>query len=329
MIYDGLILVEQSIREMIESNLGRTGLLYRLYSRIKSSDSINEKIVRKGYAESGKLIQDVIGLRIMTYFSEDIDVLINYFSSIFTVIDMEYDNPDMTFNPVRINLVCRMPNEQLKEFNTWKSIYQDSFKYIDSTFEIQVRTTLSEGWHEIEHNMRYKCKNEWSSLENESKLLNGIHATLDISDRTLFRLFEEIAYQHYKNMNWTGMLRNKFRLRFNLEPLSPAIVSVFNQNKAVAKRFYKMERNTVINEIIKRDLQLEISFDNIIYLCNYLEVKNEEIFRLTPKPLITHFNNVFLPALPNKENGFISEKDSFYCCSDRLIPACRSSLDRR
>nr|WP_255419996.1 MULTISPECIES: hypothetical protein [Parabacteroides] len=46
--------------------------------------------------------------------------------------------------------------KRLEEFNTWKKRYSESFKNIDSTFKIQVRTTLSEGWHEIEHNMRYK-----------------------------------------------------------------------------------------------------------------------------------------------------------------------------
>lgn len=294
MIYEGLILIEQDIKEMIESNLGRTGLLYRIYSRIKTKDSIDEKIKRKGYAQNGKLVQDVIGLRIMTYFNEDIDVLINYFSSIFDVIDIEHDYPDMNqFSPVRINLVCRMQNEQFKEFNAWKEIYSESFKYIDSTFEIQIRTTLSEGWHEIEHNMRYKCKNEWNSLEEESRLLNGIHATLEISDRTLFRLFEEIAYQHYKSKNWTGMLRNKFRLRFNLNPLSNDISTLFDKDKELVKQFYKLERNSVICEIIKHNLEMDITFDNIIYLCNYLFIQNEDLTRLTPFFLFKRFEKCF------------------------------------
>ncbi|MDH6358681.1 hypothetical protein [Parabacteroides sp. PF5-9] len=294
MIYDGLILIEQDIKEMIEANLGRTGLLYRLYSRIKSADSISDKIKRKGYAQNGKQLQDVIGLRIMTYFSEDIDVLIDYFSTIFDVIGKEHDLLDIhNFNPVRINLVCRMQNEQLKEFNAWKSQYQDSFKYIDSTFEIQIRTTLSEGWHEIEHNMRYKCKNEWSSLEDESRMLNGIHAMLDTSDRTLFQLFEEIAYQHYKQKNWTGMLRNKFRLRFNLEPLSEELIMLFDTHKILAKRFFKIERNTIINKLIKHDLRMEISFDNIIFLCNYLYVRNKTITQLTPDSLLQQLEETF------------------------------------
>jgi len=294
MIYEGLILIEQDLKEMIESSLGRTGLLYRSYSRIKSRESIDDKISRKGYLESGKLIQDVIGLRVMTYFSEDIDVLIDYFSSIFEVIDLERDKMDITsFNPVRINMVCRLQNEQLVEFNAWKERYHESFKYIDSTFEIQIRTTLSEGWHEIEHNMRYKCKNEWQSMEDESLLLNGIHATLETSDRTLFKLFEEIAYQHYKKQNWMGMLRNKFRLRFTLEPLSPDILSLFNSDKELAKSFYKIERNMILQEIIRHDLWMDISFNNIISLCNYLFVKNENITRLTPTSLIVQFQKIF------------------------------------
>jgi len=304
MIYEGLILIEQNVKEIIESNLARTGLLYRIYSRIKQKNSIEEKIQRKGYVQNGKLVQDVIGLRVMTYFNEDIQVLIDYFSSIFDVIDLQYDNLEVNqFNPVRINLVCRMHGELLDEFNVWKNRYSESFKYIDSTFEIQIRTTLSEGWHEIEHNMRYKCKNEWDSLEGESRLLNGIYATLEISDRTLFTLFEDITYQHYKNRNWTGMLRNKFRLKFELTPLSPDILSLFDNNKELAKQYLKMERNSVISNLVCHKLKMNISFDNVVYLCNYLYFNNKELLDITPADLLENFRIVFA----DKPNSNIEE----------------------
>jgi ppGpp synthetase/RelA/SpoT-type nucleotidyltranferase len=294
MIYEGLILIEQNLKAIIESNLARTGLLYRIHSRIKEKNSIEEKIIRKGYKENGKLVQDLIGLRVMTYFNEDIEVLIDYFSSIFDVVDLHHDNPKVNqFEPFMINMVCKLNGELLEEFNTWKNMYKDSFKYIDSTFEIQIRTTLSEGWHEIEHNMRYKCKNEWTSLEDESRLLNGIYATLEISDRTLFSLFEDITYQHYKSKNWTGMLRNKFRLRFELEPLSDDIITIFDKNKKLAKQFLKIERNSVISSLVSHQLTMDISFDNLVFLCNYLFFKNENLTLIAPKNLILHFNEIF------------------------------------
>ncbi|MBB4037755.1 ppGpp synthetase/RelA/SpoT-type nucleotidyltransferase [Dysgonomonas hofstadii] len=294
MIYEGLILIEQNLKTIIESNLARTGLLYRIYSRIKEKNSIEEKIIRKGYKKNGKLVQDLIGLRVMTYFNEDIEVLVDYFSSIFRVIDLHHDSPKVNqFEPFMINIVCQLEGELLKEFNTWKNTYSDSFRYIDSTFEIQVRTTLSEGWHEIEHNMRYKCKDEWTSLEDKSRLLNGIYASLEISDRTLFTLFEDIAYQHYKSKNWAGMLRNKFRLRFELESLSPEIAFVFDKNTELAKQFLKLERNSVLSNLVSYQLAINITFDNIVFLCNYLFFKDEKLEAQTPSDLIKHFNEAF------------------------------------
>lgn len=295
MIYEGLILIEQNLKAIIESNLARTGLLYRMYSRIKEKSSIEEKIIRKKYRENGKLVQDLIGLRVMTYFNEDIDVLVDYFSSIFEVVNLHHDSPKVNqFEPFMINIVCRLEGELLNEFNTWKNTYSDSFRYIDSTFEIQIRTTLSEGWHEIEHNMRYKCKNEWTSLEDESRLLNGIYASLEISDRTLFSLFEDIAYQHYKSRNWIGMLRNKFRLRFELQPLSNDIIAVFDKNKQLAKHLLKIERNAVIGSLVNYQLEMNITFDNLVYLCNYLLFKDKELIKLTPAKLLKHFDEVLM-----------------------------------
>lgn len=293
MIYDSLIFIEQSIKDRVEAKLGRTGLLYRIYSRIKEKGSINEKIDRKGYRNNGKLLQDVIGIRIMTYFTEDINILAHYFSSLFTIVSYEHDSMQVNqFSPVRLNMVCRMEGESLKEFQTWKNKYKESFRYIDSTFEIQIRTTLSEGWHEIEHTMRYKCKEEWDSLENESRFLNGIHATLETSDKTLFSLFDEISYQHYKNKNWMGMLRNKYRLRFEMEHLSDEITEILDNNSECAKQVYKVERSEIIYQFIQNNLHLPITFNNIIYLSNHLYVLNEDLARITPPDIINEFNKI-------------------------------------
>jgi len=292
MIYDGLIFLEQHIKETIDSKLDRTGLLYRLHSRIKDKKSINEKIQRKGYKYNGNLLQDIIGVRIMTYFPEDIEILSDYFSSIFNIVSYKHDQPRINeFNPVRLNLVCKMENELLEEFEMWKSKYKESFRYVDSTFEIQIRTTLSEGWHEIEHTMRYKCKDEWQSLSSESRLLNGIHATLETSDHTLFNLFEEIAYQHYKNKNWMGMLRNKYRLRFDIEPLSEEITTLLNHNRTLAKKLYKVNRNDIIYQLIQNQMGFHITFNNIIYLINYLSIKNKSISQITPQEILNEFQN--------------------------------------
>lgn len=293
-MYPGLELIEKSIREEIESSLKRTGLLYRLFSRIKDTNSIKEKIIRKDYTNSHKLMQDVIGFRITTYFNEDIKILVDYFLNYYEKVDLQYDEPKTNeFNPLRKNLVCRMPKDALNDFNFLKTQYPEEFKLIDSTFEIQFRTTLSEGWHEVEHNMRYKCQNEWTSLYSHSRILNGIYATLETSDHTLISLFENIAYQHYKNHNWAGMLRNKFRLRFELTDLNPKISGLFDKEESIAKSIFRIERCVIIKKIIESKIKMRITFDNIVFLCNYLNLKNDYLFDLTPNILKDDFNFYF------------------------------------
>lgn len=291
MIYSSLIFLEQQVRETIDSKLGRTGLLYRLYSRIKDKESISEKIDRKGYKANGKLLQDIIGVRVMTYFTEDIEILAEHFSSIFKVSSYEHDTPEINeFSAVRLNLVCQMEGNLLKEFEVWKNKYPESFKYIDSTFEIQIRTTLSDGWHEIDHTMRYKCKEEWESLSTESRLLNGIHATLEISDKAMFQLFEEIAYQHYKSNNWMGMLRNKYRLRFEMKTLSTELSELLDNDHDLARQIYKTNRGEIIYRLINSCLHLPITFDNIIYLTNHISIGDDRILDLTPPDILEEFN---------------------------------------
>jgi ppGpp synthetase/RelA/SpoT-type nucleotidyltranferase len=289
---DGLILIERNIKEQIEASLKRTGLLYRLFSRIKGTNSIREKIERKSYETNGKQMQDIIGFRITTYFSDDVNVLVDYFSSCFEKVDLQYDNPDKeVFKPLRKNLVCRMFGGNLQIFNDLKKSYLDDFNLIDSTFEIQFRTTLSEGWHEVDHNMKYKCQNEWK--DSQIRILNGIYATLETSDHALITLFEDNAYQHYKEKNWTGMLRNKYRLRFDLKPLSSEISILLNRDNDLAKHLFKIGRRDIVNQIMNTNIRLKITFDNIVFLCNYLKMKNTEIYGLTPDILKDDFNEYF------------------------------------
>ena len=106
---------------------------------------------------------------------------------------------------------------------------------IDKTFEVQVRTTFSEGWHEVDHDVRYKHKEEWEEHYEFSRELNGIYATLEICDRSMVNLLERLAYKNYKNMQIEAMLRNKFRLRFENPVLSVPLMEVSPERSGSGK----------------------------------------------------------------------------------------------
>ncbi|MCK6612372.1 MAG: RelA/SpoT domain-containing protein [Bacteroidia bacterium] len=292
MIDQSLELIERRLKAQLVQELSRTGLLFRLFSRVKEPTSIKEKFTRKSYSADEKKMQDLVGFRITTYFSDDLKIVVDLCKKLFDVIDLEYDTPKAEeFKPLRKNMVCRMPEEQNGIFQELARASRD-YELIDNTFEIQFRTTLSEGWHEVDHLMRYKCKPDWADLTEESRMLNGIYATLETNDQALKALFDDISYHHYKAKKWEAMLRNKLRLRFNLENLDGEIVNYLNDKPEVGKKLFKLNRNRMINEYINSTLSFPTTFDNWMFFINYAFLQDEFILSKTPDFLMEDFKLV-------------------------------------
>jgi putative GTP pyrophosphokinase len=214
----------RDIGKDIENELQRIGIFYRIFIRAKSDNSITKKLADKGYEKSseGKLLQDVIGIRITLYFNDDLPIVYKALKSRLEFVSETIDETEETvFKPERTNLIFRMNEENAKETNDCVVGYHS---YIDTTFEVQLRTVLSEGWHEVDHDLRYKCKMEWNEHSDISRTFNGVYATLVTSDWSIITIFEQLAYRHYKKQNWIAMLRNKFRLRFIEETIDPRIL---------------------------------------------------------------------------------------------------------
>ncbi|MBQ4821516.1 hypothetical protein [Aquimarina sp. MMG016] len=285
-----LSIIEKSIRESIISELDKIGLLYRVFSRSKDQNSVVDKIDRKikdgkPYSVNGKKMQDVIGIRIVTYFRDDIEIAKKIINDKLEIVDKEIDNLDSTvFKPKRTNIICRFNSENTNTFEELQKIDSSNsfWNLIDNTFELQLRTILSEGWHEIDHSLRYKCKDDWSNYNESERMLNGIYASLETNDIALKNLFQELAYQHFKTKNWEALIRNKFRLKFQLKPLKEDIKLALDKNPDVGKQILKINRNEVLNKISNLENSFPVNLNNTVFLINELFIKDEKIEKLTP-----------------------------------------------
>lgn len=284
-----LQLIEKDICSKIYERLDKVGLLYRTFSRVKDSNSITEKIERKKeegkpYSINGKKIQDIIGIRIVTYFHDDVNLVKKILSSVFKFIDEEIDEIELTvFKPKRTNIICSFDEKQKEIFEDIINVTNNETLCLsDNTFELQLRTILSEGWHEIDHSLRYKTKEEWSKHSEKERLLNGIYANLEVNDLAMKSLFSELAYQHFKEKNWEAMLRNKYRLKFQLIPLKDELRQLLDEDSNLAKQVLKADRGFILDKLSKIDIPLPINFNNIIFFINHIEIKNEKISDLTP-----------------------------------------------
>lgn len=284
---EGKFILKQ-IENDIDEILRNSRMFYKMFTRIKSPESILSKLNNKYIEKGGDYkIQDILGVRIVLYFVEDIEICQKLILDNYCYAD--YDNKtfekkkDETeiFKARKLNIVCKS-----KHFET-------ESKYFDSTFEVQIRTMLSEGWHEVEHDLRYKCKTDWENSTECNKVMNGMLATLETCDWTISYLFDKLAYEHYKRNEWEAMIRSKYKIRFEKGSLDNEIVALFNNNSDLAKKFYKADRNILAEKLSFSKGVITSTFDNIIFIINYFEVKSKEIECLMGKNKIYLFRKTF------------------------------------
>lgn len=274
----------RQLNKIVESELSKIGLLYRVFSRAKTQESINKKIISKGegyYSKEGKKIQDIFGVRVALYFLDDLSIAQKALERIFDLVSKEVDPIENTiFSSQRCNYVFRLPEDISSE----SDLVQNN-ELVDNTFEVQFRTVLSEGWHEVEHDLRYKCKSDWGSHNDLNRNLNGIYATLETSDWGMLKLFEDLAYRNYKSEEWNAMFRNKFRLRIT-DSIEKDIIDVLENNKEIGKLIYRLNREKVLNMILDKDFSLPINPSNLIYFANHFIIKSPHLTSITPKAFI-------------------------------------------
>ena len=271
----------RTITDKLESqmfqHLNQCGLMFRLFSRVKTISSLHHKMQIKGdsYRAGKSLIQDMIGLRIVLYFQDDVDALA-FFYSCGEVVKSSIDEFDSsTFRPQRLNLTCNLPAELVEDFR--KSLPEELAPYIDNTYEIQIRTIFSEGWHEVEHDLRYKCKEDWEGCESYSRVLNGVIATLETAEWSMKSLFDQMARVNYQNKNYRAMLRNKMHLRIKGEGFSENINDFLLRNPHVAEGVLNTDRFVIILTLLNHQKSIELTYDNLLFLINRIEMNNQEL----------------------------------------------------
>lgn len=279
----------EQLRREIESKLQRIGILCRVFGRGKPDKSLKDKILKnpQKYKVGGKMVQDAIGIRVALYFVEDIEIVASLLSSQF-IQDTNSSTIDFPatdqFTVTRHNLIFKIPTEYHNDM-----LRNIGSNPIDTTFEVQLRSILSEGWHEVDHDLRYKCKENWVGQDDLSRALNGIMATLETTEWSMKRIFDDLAYRHYKQKEWSAMLHNKIRMRADPR-LSETLTQYLDQNEEFAKEVFRINRRKVIERFHTLKPSLPVTLDNIVYVWNHIGPKSSEISTQTPSFILEVLN---------------------------------------
>ena len=274
--------VEQDLKQIISDRMEQCGLYFRVFSRIKTAASMAKKFDRKEYGEDHKL-QDLVGVRINVYFDDDVDICRKIMEQTFELLEWSTsDRAEDEFKQIKLNGVFRLPEYLRAQISpaTWDMC-------IDDTFEIQLKTMFFEGWHEIEHDMRYKGEEHWKDYPGFSRFFNSILATLELCDKSMISLFEDLGHELYKSGYWTDMIRSHFRIKIADVPIYPEVQQRLDEDQlqtvdSLAKRVYKTSKPVLIDLLTQRTRRIPINVNTIIALLNdniFHDSKLSSIFR--------------------------------------------------
>jgi ppGpp synthetase/RelA/SpoT-type nucleotidyltranferase len=157
-----------------------------IIARPKSYHSALEKIRSKGYGSPSRQLTDQIGVRVITYYQDEVDVAANRLVEKLDVderksVDKRLDLGTWQFGYRSVHLIARLTDKQAE---------LDDYKMLGRrVFEIQIRSILEHAWAEIEHEVNYK-----SGVDFPDRILRhfgAIAGTLEILEAQFLELRHE------------------------------------------------------------------------------------------------------------------------------------------
>ena len=193
--YDAIFAVRTQMVRDLEQRIEEIAALMpshpRVKGRVKSFESYFKKYIRllKGDVSGNPpQITDIVGVRVICPFLEDLAVVEELLKEKFKVIEVERKGGDHTFREFgyeSIHLLIEIPEDIVKKCGICRC----------ETAEIQIRTILQDAWAEVEHELVYKA--EFTPNDNPMKRkLAAVNASLSLADI----IFQEIrSYQRDLN----------------------------------------------------------------------------------------------------------------------------------
>ncbi|UTY30030.1 (p)ppGpp synthetase [Treponema putidum] len=242
-----IVRIEEFLRSIIKITSTPT---YK--TRVKSFNSYYLKLLKfppKKETSDLPVLTDIMGVRIICPFLQDINEVETVLLKNFTVIEVERKGSERTFREFgyeSVHFLLEIP----EEFKVGLVLPKDLI------FEIQLRTILQDAWAEVEHELIYKS--EFSPFDQPLKRkLASINASLSLADI----IFQEI--RDYQN-----------KLNAELEKRRLEFYSMADEHTAMVLP----ETNTVHhdNPDHSEDLKVAETIDDLIL--SAIEAHNQNLF---------------------------------------------------
>ena len=216
----------EKIHTSLEKTFRDAGLLVAAIEyRVKTEDSLAGKLELKGAKyQTLKDITDIVGLRVITFYIDDIDKVASAVERLFKV---DWDNT--------------VDKRKLHEIDSFGYLSLHYICYMDGKlyrFEIQLRTVLQHAWANMNHDTGYKSGVEVPReyLRN----LNRLAGMLELADEQFSKIRTELNDYRRRvqglvasgNLDDVPLDGDTFRSYLNLGPFTPLNKKIAAVNQA-------------------------------------------------------------------------------------------------
>lgn len=174
------------LKGLIEALLDQSNIQFQVVEhRTKTVESFREKITRanKNYSDPLREIKDLAGLRIIAYYSEDVESMCKLFENEFEIDTQNSVDKGKLLQPNEfgyrsIHYIAVLP-VQRRELLEW-------IRFAGLSFEIQIRTVVQHAWAAISHALDYKSDEDVpSQFKRKLSRLSGL---LELADEEFSEL---------------------------------------------------------------------------------------------------------------------------------------------
>jgi putative GTP pyrophosphokinase len=180
----------RKVEDLVKDMLHEAGVrAHTVTSRVKMRESLREKIARpdKNYSELGD-VTDIAGVRIITYFADDVDKIAECIERWFEVDRKKSTDRRAALDPDRFGYLSL---HHIVSFGPERAALPEYGQHAGLKAEIQTRSILQHAWAEIEHDLGYKTR---EGVPREiRRRFSALAGLLEIADREFEGIRDELA----------------------------------------------------------------------------------------------------------------------------------------
>lgn len=170
-----LEIMKDEIAKSMQNGISQKKISFdRVYGRVKEFYSFVGKTRRKSLQNPFQEMNDIVGIRIICLYRDDIEEIKKVVDETFEVIsddDKTEDKDVDRFGYSGSHIIARLGNEQ-------NASLQQSLRHLH--FEIQIRTIAQHAWASISHHLFYKQSDKIP--EDQERDFNALSALFYVAD---------------------------------------------------------------------------------------------------------------------------------------------------